>query len=100
MLGSSEFNAHDTERPTRDELLLFARKIGATTVVWSSTYLGKSQTIVDHPVTEYRDWRGWRDRNGHWRGAFDGVTTTWVPVVVTADEHAWMAFFLREPAGK
>jgi len=101
VLGSSEFAAHDTERPTEEDLLAFARRIGATTVVWSCTYLGKSQTIVDRPVTEFRDGPRWRDRDGRWHeSAFSGPSTTWVPVVVNADERGWMAFFLREPAGK
>lgn len=99
ILGVSEFRTTDPIRPggaDQDQLARFARQIGATEVVWSRRYLGKTERIVDRPVTYYDFGSGWalgRYRRG--AGVFTGSTTTWLPVVVEADESAYLAFFLR-----
>ena len=92
VLGRSEFTTTDRVRPEDGTLEKFARKIGATTVVWSSAYRGKADIIVDHPVTEWRT-SSWGSRRG--RGVpFSETYTIWVPVRMSADQYAFVAFFL------
>lgn len=96
VLGRSEFRSTDRLRPYDGELEEFARKIGANTVVWSSTYLGKTDVVRSEPVTEYRT--GSFDRRGEdgRSRTFSESSTIYVPVVLKADERAWIAYFLRE----
>lgn len=96
VLGRSVFRTTDRVRPDDGGLIAFARKIGATTVIWSSSYMGKADVVRSEPVTEWRS--GTWDRRDPDRGSrtFSENSTIWVPVVVQADERAWMAFFLRE----
>jgi uncharacterized protein YceK len=92
VVGRSDFRTTSELRPERDEdLVRLARKVGATEVVWSRRLLGKGETIIREPVTTYStDW-GWGRRR---RGGLDS-STAWVPVVVAADEYAYVAYFLR-----
>lgn len=96
VLGRSVFRTTDRVRPDDGELSTFARKIGATTVIWSNSYMGKTDVVRSEPVTEWRSgsWDSWDSHRGS-RG-FSESSTIWVPVVVQADERAWMAFFLRD----
>lgn len=98
VLGRSEFRSTSEVRTDDGGLDSFARRIGATMVVWSRTYLGRRQVTTHEPANEYTTVsRPFRDKRGHWR--YDSYTehsTIWVPVQVEADEHAWMAYFLRE----
>lgn len=98
VLGRSAFHTTRPTRPDDGELERFARKIGATMVVWSGTYLGRVLTTEREPVTEYSTaTRHYRDKKGKWRSETYTVNSTiWVPVTVEADEHAWVAYFLRE----
>ena len=92
VVGRSEFRATRAMRPERDEELVgLARKVGATDVVWSRRLLGKAETIIREPVTTYSTGWGWGRRS---RGGMES-TTAWVPVVVAADEYAYVAYFLR-----
>jgi len=96
VLGRSEFRTTDRLRPDDGELMAFAKKIGATSVVWSSIYMGKTDVVRNEPVTEYRT--GSHDR---WNGGgnsrtFSETSTVYVPIVVKADERAWVAYFLRD----
>lgn len=104
VLGVSEFRTTDPLRPGgagAEELRAFARQIGADEVVWASRYLGKAQRIEDRPVSTYTtgtDWFFGRRGRGRWgsgSGFYSESTTSWVPVAVEADEHAYTAFFLR-----
>lgn len=105
VLGVSEFRTTDPLRPGGtggEDLRVFARRIGADEAVWSARYLGKAQRIVDRPVSAYTTGTDWffgrRGRGGwgrHGNGFYSESTTTWVPVAVEADEHAYIAFFLR-----
>jgi hypothetical protein len=98
VLGRSAFNTTWAVRPGDGELEGFARSRGATMVVWSSTYVGKADVIEKEPVT---GWSTGTDRHrgpdGKWRSETSTHDSTiWVPVAVQKDEHAWMAYFLRE----
>lgn len=99
ILGRSDFRTTDRiVRPSDDpELMKMARRLGATTVVWSSSYLGKADVTRSEPVTEWRS-GSWSPSRLDERGnrTFSESSTIWVPVVVQADERAWMAYFLRE----
>ncbi len=103
VLGVSEFRTTDPLRPGgagAEELRRFARQIGADEVVWASRYLGKAQRIEDRPVSAYTTGTDWFfGRRGRWgrggSGFYSETTTTWVPVAVEADEHAFIAFYLR-----
>lgn len=103
VLGRSEFRTTEAVKPSDASLQDFARRLGATTVVYATTSLGKADTIVDKPVTTtYTDshWggSGWgRDRGGRYRDPiFSGTSTSWVPVVVQTEERGWVVFYLRE----
>lgn len=98
VLGRSEFRTTWPTRPDDGDLERFARSIGATMVAWSSTYLGKTLTTRQEPVTGYSTGsHPRRDHHGRWRSdSFSEHSTIWVPVTVEADEHAWVAYFLRE----
>lgn len=93
ILGVSEFRTTDFSRPATGELQKLAARLGANTVVWAAMYTGKADTIVQQPVTTYSTWTNWYARG---RGAQMVTTssTTWVPMMVQADEHVFTAFFL------
>jgi hypothetical protein len=94
VVGRSEFRTTSALRPERDgNLVELARKVGANEVVWSRRRLGTAETIIQEPVTTYSSGAGW-SRRGR-RGSFSETSTTWVPVVVAADEFAYVAYFLR-----
>jgi hypothetical protein len=93
VVGRSEFRTTTTLRPDRDANLVdLARKVGANEVVWSRRHLGTADTIIQEPVTTFSSGHGWSRRS---RGSFSESSTTWVPVVVAADEYAYVAYFLR-----
>lgn len=98
ILGRSTFRTTSSSTaPNNGELESFARKIGADTVVWSSNYLGKAQVVRDEPVSEWRtgSWSSGRDGRRRY-DSFSENSTIWVPIVVEADEHAYVAYFIRE----
>lgn len=98
VLGRSTFRTTDRVSPDDGSLSAFARKIGADTVVWSSTYVGKAQVVRDHAVDEYRTVTrsSWDEKDGRWRDRTSTESATfWVPVTVEEDQYAWMAYFLR-----
>lgn len=95
VLGSSRFRTTDPVSPDDGSLAKYAERIGANLVVWSSFYVGKADRVTSQPVTSV-GWNSWGYPCDSWGGGSvwnDG--TTWVPVVVSADEFAWAAFFLR-----
>jgi hypothetical protein len=101
VLGLSEFRTTDTVRPptTDGSLAAFARRLGATRVVWASRYLGKADRVTHEPVTVFRDNHDW-----YWDGnerryrpsAFPDRTTATIPLVIQTDESAWAAYFLSD----
>lgn len=97
VLGRCVFRTTAALRASDDELVRFARRVGATMVVWSRTYVGKAEVIEQAPVTEWRTGtERYRDERGRRRtDTFTNDATIWVPVAVQRDEHAWVAYFLR-----
>lgn len=101
VVGRCEFRTTDTIRPDAGDagvLERFARSVGADSVVWSSRVLGRTEKIVDRPVTTLGTTTYWGPRRGPdrwWSDSWTENTTTWVPVRVPADETGFVAFFLR-----
>lgn len=96
ILGRSVFRSTRPVTPDDGELEAFARKIGADYAVWSSRYEGKTLVTDRQPVTTQGFvWDGYGDRRGFYRGGGSYTETTFVPVVVEADEYAWIAYFVR-----
>ena len=98
ILGSSMFKSTEPVRPDGGELAEFAAKIGATRVVWASRGLGKRNIVVREPIWTYTTGSDYfRDQpDGRRRSStYTEATTTWVPVVIEADQTAWVAYFLR-----
>lgn len=104
VLGRSDFRTTAALRPDGPDapvLADFARKIGATRVAWTNSYLGKADTIVQEPVTTWTDGTTWsrgRDDKHRKPSDYHESSTTWVPVRVQADEYAYIAYFLRDGA--
>ena len=101
VLGRCEFRTTETLRPDGDDraaLEAFARKVGATDVVWSNKILGKTEKIENRPVTSSSTgnfWGSHRDRDRWWDDNYSQTTTTWVPMRVPADDTGFVAYFLR-----
>lgn len=98
IVASSEFRTTAFSRPDARELRALAGRIGATLVVWSSLPLGKADRVDYVPVTTWTSGNIWarRDRHGNVRSEpYNESSTTWAPVVIEADESAFLAFFLR-----
>lgn len=96
IIGRSAFRTPYGADTAGGELTALARKVGADTVVWASNYLGKTQVVRDEPVNEWRTGSWSTGRDGRRRyDSFSENSTIWVPIVVEADEHAFMAYFLR-----
>lgn len=94
VVGRSTFKTTDTLRPDaepdREQLRKFARKVGATTVVWSRKEVGKADAIVQEPVTSYSTGSEFSHGN-----RFDRASTVWVPIRIKKNESAFVAVFLR-----
>ncbi len=98
VLGRSSFKTTDRIRPGDGSLERFARKIGADYAIWSRRYLGKTDRVVREPVQEsgYRQIRYYDRKSKRYRTRYDyEYWTTYVPMVVKADESAWVVYYLR-----
>lgn len=97
VIGVSSFRTTDVVKPWDGSLVGFARKVGATHVVWADRYLGKAEAIVDRTIYIDRlDFGDGIDADGNPRDRFrSGTTTSTVPVVVNRDERGYTAFFLH-----
>ena len=94
VLGFSEFRTTQFGQPDEAELQTTARRVGADTVVWASEYLGKTDAVVERPVTTSTTWTNWYSRGRRTR-TYTDTSTTFVPVRIQADQFAFVAFFLR-----
>lgn len=100
VLGRSEFKSTEPDRgrASERELSEFAAKVGANRVVWASRFVGQTDVVKQEQaqVNQWRETR-YRDANGAWRSSpYYDSTTIYVPVVVRADEYAFVAYFLRD----
>jgi len=97
ILGRSVFTSTANVNLFDGSLSAFGRSIGADYAIWSTSYLGKTQTVQREPVTStgFGYSRHYR-RDGH--ADYDYLPyqeTVYVPVVVERDEFAWLVFFVR-----
>lgn len=98
VLGRSVFRSTDHLSPDDGSLEKFARSIGADYAVWSAHYLGTKEVVRHESVTEH-GWssRGYRDGSGRYRRDYEPWDrTVFVPVVVEADQYAWVVYYLRK----
>lgn len=98
ILGRSVFRSVDPIRPDDGQLGTFARQLGADLAIWSSRYQGKTTIVKQEPVTTYGSRYGGRGRYGYDsdRGSYISFQeTSYVPVVIEADEYAWVAYYVR-----
>jgi hypothetical protein len=95
VLGRSEFRTSDRVTIPSDDLQRLATSLGADTVVWSSRPLGKSDRVVQEPVTWFSDGTRYWDHPNEHRGAFSETRTGWVPVRIQVDEFGYVGFFIR-----
>ncbi|MCA9302584.1 MAG: hypothetical protein KC996_00530 [Phycisphaerales bacterium] len=96
VLGRNVFRSTDDLSPQDGSLAKFAQSIGADYAVWSAHYVGKADKVVQEPV--HRSGisigvHGGHGHHGHTIGGWD--ETVYVPVVVEADEYAWVVYYLR-----
>ncbi|MAY73911.1 MAG: hypothetical protein CMJ31_04155 [Phycisphaerae bacterium] len=93
ILGRSVFRSTRPISPDDGSLEQFAQKIGADYAVWTSRYEGKTLVTDRETVTtQGYVWDGYRDRR--YGGNYSFNETTYIPVVVEADEYAWIAYFV------
>jgi len=97
IVGESLFTTTQRVDPNDGELAALARKVGADYAIWSRAYLGKTDRVVYRPTSTFGTVNRIRaGRDGRYRSVIESYTgTSWTPVVVRADEHAWRAFFVR-----
>lgn len=101
VLGRSDFRTTDRISPDAADaadLQKVAREFGADRVVWSRRFVGKSETIVQEPITSYSSGTAWgtgNRKNNNRSVYYSESSTTWVPLRITADEYAYVAYFLR-----
>lgn len=99
IIGRSAFKSTDFVEPEDGELAALARQKGADLVVYSNSYLGKAEKIVSEPVTTYNSgtdsWWGSDARRRRRHTDFSQTSTSWVPIRIQADEHFFVAYFLR-----
>jgi hypothetical protein len=96
ILGRSVFRSTTPLRPGDGSLASFARSIGANFAVWSSNYLGTKEIVRQEAVRSTGI--GFYGSYGHGkrhRYYEPWGRTTFVPVVIEADENAWVVYYLR-----
>lgn len=95
VLGRSVFRSTDDLSPTDGSLEKFAASIGADYAVWSAHYVGKADKVVQEPVHRSGISIGVHGGHGHGHTIGGWDETVYVPVVVEADEYAWVVYYLR-----
>jgi hypothetical protein len=97
ILGRSVFRSTSNVGVLDGSLSAFAESIGADYAVWSTTFIGRTQTVEQEPVSRYGyTYRRFRDREG--RVDYDYIPyheTMYVPILVERDEHAWVVYYAR-----
>jgi hypothetical protein len=97
ILGRSVFRSTGNVEIMDGSLSAFARSIGADYAIWSSTFIGRAQTVEQETITRHgHTYARRRTRDGHIDYDFIPFhETIYVPVVVERDEHAWLVFYAR-----
>lgn len=98
IVGRSSFKTTDKVRPDDGSLEKFAAEVGADYAIWTDKYVGKADKVVQEPVREsgFRPTRYYDRSRGRYRERHEfNDWTTYVPVVVRADETAWVVYYLR-----
>lgn len=98
IVGRSSFKTTERVRPGSGDLGDFARKVGADTAIWASRYVGRGERVETQPVysSGYRHVQYYDARSNKYRTRYEyDDWTTYVPVVVEADETAWVVYYLR-----
>ncbi len=99
ILGRSSLKTTDRLQPMDGSLEKFARSVGATHVIWGARVVGKTDKVVREPVqhTGFRPIEYYDRSNRRYRTRYEfDDWTTYVPVVVEADETAWVVYYLRK----
>lgn len=95
ILGRSVFRSTTPLRPGDGSLASFARSIGADYAVWSSNYLGTKEIVQQEAIRSAGFYGSYRHGGRH--GSYEPWgRTSFVPVVIEADEHAWVVYYLRQ----
>lgn len=97
VLGRSVFRSTDHLSPDDGSLENFAASIGADYAIWSAHYLGTKEVVQQEQVRAHGfGSRGYYDSHGKYRRDYQPWDrTVFVPVVVEADEYAWVVYYLR-----
>ncbi|MEM9372745.1 MAG: hypothetical protein AAGA55_03800 [Planctomycetota bacterium] len=97
VLGRSVFRSTDHLSPDDGSLGRFAAEIGADYAIWSAHYLGTREVVEHEPVHTWGSASGGpHGRHGRYRSDDRSWSrTVYVPVVVEADEYAWVVYCLR-----
>lgn len=97
ILGRSVFSSTANVDLFDGQLSSFARSIGADYAIWSTSYLGKADTVLREPVTTTGyGYSRHRRRDGHVDYDYMPYSeTVYVPIVVERDQYAWAVFFVR-----
>lgn len=95
VLGRSVFRSTRPVDPEDGSLEKFARSIGADYAVWAAHYEGTRQVRRTEPVQHHGFSTGvsFGSRRGTMVSPWYG--TTFVPVTVEEDEHAWLVYYLK-----
>lgn len=97
VLGRSVFKSVGEVRVLDGSLSSFARSIGADYAIWSTTYLGKTQSVETETISRHGYTYG-RHRRRDGRIDYEYLPyheTIYVPVVVERDQHAWIVYYVR-----
>lgn len=97
ILGRSVFRSTGNVEIMDGSLASFARSIGADYAIWSSTFIGRAQTVEQETITRHgHTYARRRTRDGHIDYDFIPFhETIYVPIVVERDEHAWLVYYAR-----
>lgn len=95
VLGRSVFRSTRSVDPADGSLERFARSIGADYAVWAAHYEGTRKVRRTEPVQHHGFSTGmsFGSRRGAMVSPWYG--TTFVPVTVEEDEHAWLVYYLK-----
>lgn len=97
VLGRSSFNSTDAISARDGGLRDFASSLGADFTIWASEFIGKADKVIQEPVYQHGyEWKSYRNSSGDYHHRYEPWhRTVYVPVVVQADEFAWLVYYIR-----